>query len=128
MDYNKQTINFLKKTKTTIEKKWVKYDKHFTDDKRPRHIWHIIIRRNEKSFSFTFGASFVSTNKTPPDDYAILSCLQKYDVGNFKNFCDSFGYDIDSRNAEKTYKTICKEYSGVVRVFGDVLEELSEIV
>ena len=55
----------------------------------------------------------------PPTAYDILSCLQKYDVGTFEDFCEGFGYDADSRNAEKTYKAVCCEYENLCRLFSD---------
>lgn len=63
-----------------------------------------------------------------PSDYSILACLQKYDVGTFEDFCGDFGYDTDSRKAEKIYFAVQKEYSELVRLFTEEeLEELREI-
>ena len=65
--------------------------------------------------------------RIPPTNYDILACLQKYEVGTFENFCGDFGYDTDSRKAFETYIAVQKEFEGVKKVFGDVLEELAEI-
>lgn len=63
-----------------------------------------------------------------PTLYGVLSCLQKYDVGDFEEFCDMFGYDNDSRQTEKTYKAVVKEYEGLSNMFNeDELQLLSEI-
>jgi len=63
-----------------------------------------------------------------PSEYGVLSCLQKYDVGTFENFCADFGYDVDSRKAEKIYKAVCEEYKNLCTIFSDVeIEELREI-
>lgn len=63
-----------------------------------------------------------------PTNYSILSCLQKYDVGTFENFCSEFGYDTDSRKAEKTYKAVCEEYKNLCTLFTDAeIEEMQEI-
>lgn len=59
--------------------------------------------------------------------YDILSCLTKYDPGTYKDFLQEFGYDEDSKRAEKMYKAIKREYSAVERLFGDIMEELQEI-
>lgn len=66
-------------------------------------------------------------NFSEPTNYDILACLQKYDVGSFEDFCSEFGYDEDSRKAEKTYNAVCKEYEAVDRLFGDIIEQLQEI-
>ncbi len=60
--------------------------------------------------------------------YDVLSCLTKNDVGTFEQFCWEFGYDTDSRRAERTYKACKKEYANVTRVFGNCIDELMEIV
>ena len=63
-----------------------------------------------------------------PNAYNILSCLTKYEVGSFEDFCSEFGYDVDSRSAEKTYKAVVKEYEGLSMLYSDEeLEEMSEI-
>lgn len=62
-----------------------------------------------------------------PTFYDVLTSLQKYDVNTFENFCGDFGYDTDSRTAERTYKAVKKEFKAVERLFGDILEELQEI-
>jgi len=57
--------------------------------------------------------------KTPPSDYDILSCLTKYDPGTFEDFCGEFGYNEDSRKAEKTYFAVQKEYQNLRNMFSE---------
>lgn len=66
--------------------------------------------------------------KTPPTDYDILSCLTKYDPGTFEDFCGDYGYDTDSRKAEKTYFAVQKEYQNSQGMFSEAeLEMMAEI-
>ena len=62
-----------------------------------------------------------------PTAYDVLACLQKYDPETFEDFCDNFGYDIDSRSALKIYLAVQDEYNNVIRLFGDVMEDLEDI-
>jgi hypothetical protein len=63
-----------------------------------------------------------------PTAYDILACLQKYDVGSFEDFCSEFGYDEDSKTAEKIYKAVCKEFDNVCKIWTDEeIELLQEI-
>ncbi len=63
-----------------------------------------------------------------PTSYDVLACLQKYDVGTFEDFCGEFGYDTDSKTAEKTYKAVVNEYTNVCKLFTDAeIEQLQEI-
>lgn len=69
----------------------------------------------------------ISKLKTPTA-YDILTCLTKYDPGSFENFCSEFGYDIDSRKAEKTYNAVVNEWHHIAMLYNDQeLEQLQEI-
>ena len=66
--------------------------------------------------------------KAVPNAYDVLACLQKYDVGTFEDFCSEFGYDDDSRTAERIYFAVQKEYTELTRIFTEKqMEELCEI-
>lgn len=64
-----------------------------------------------------------------PTPYDILASLQNYEVGSFENFCDEFGYNIDSKKAEKTYNAVLKEWQDVQKLWSDeeiaLLQEIS---
>lgn len=102
------------------------YKKHFADDRDYRYVFKCRLSRGGKSYTFNFGQS-INDGAKKPTIYDILACLQKYDCGSFENFCSEFGYDTDSRKAEKIYKAVWKEFKAVDRLFNDVIEELQEI-
>lgn len=63
-----------------------------------------------------------------PTAYDILACMTKYEPGTFEDFCSEYGYDTDSRSAEKTYQAVKGEYSNLCRLFSDAdLELMQEI-
>jgi len=62
-----------------------------------------------------------------PSAYDILSCLTKNGPGTFEDFCSEFGYDTDSKKAEKIYFAVQKEFAGIKKLFGDVMDDLQEI-
>lgn len=63
-----------------------------------------------------------------PTAYDVLACLTKYDPGTFENFCGEYGYDNDSRKAEKVYKAVVNEWQNVAMLFTDTeIEQLQEI-
>lgn len=66
--------------------------------------------------------------KAVPNEYDVLACLEKYDVGTFEDFCSEFGYDEDSRTAKRIYIAVIKEYKDLTRIFTEKqMEELSKI-
>lgn len=62
-----------------------------------------------------------------PEIYDVLASLTKTDPETFENFCSEYGYDEDSRKAYKVFLAVTKEYNAVINLFGDIIEELSEI-
>lgn len=117
-EYDKQAQKFLKKTNTSFKAEFDKHDKYFPGDKESRDIYNITLSTHGRvkhkvvptgSYTFTFGQSIVNTEKNKrPTPYDVLSCVEKYDPESFEDFCSNYGYDTDSRSAEKTYRA-CKE-------------------
>lgn len=102
------------------------YKKHFADDTQERYVFKCRLSRAGRSYTFAFGQS-INAGAEEPKMYDVLACLQKYDVGDFHNFCSEFGYDEDSRKAERIYKAVLREYNAMERIFGpDLLEEMAE--
>lgn len=128
-DYQKQANDFLVKTGVKFSAKLIDHDFYFDGDKETRDVYRITLSRGKMRRSFKFGQSINNSNgKTPPTAYDVLACLQKYEIGSFEDFCGDFGYDTDSRRAEKTYKAVLKEYQMVCDIWtSDEIEELSEI-
>lgn len=63
-----------------------------------------------------------------PTAYDVLACMTKYDPGTFEDFCFEFGYDEDSRTAERIYFAVQKEYTQLTKIFtSEQLEEMREI-
>lgn len=63
-----------------------------------------------------------------PTEYDILACLQKSDVGTFKDFVNEFGYDYDDPNSKRIYKAVVREYESICRCFTkEQIEAMSEI-
>ena len=148
MDYKKQGEDFLKSVGATMSAKFLGNMPYFDDDKESRDVYEITFTRNGKTWSFRFGQSIadsgeyvkrnphgktvydhelIKRKRIVPGAYDVLSCIEKYDPGTFEDFCGNFGYDTDSRKAEKTYFAVQKEWSECNKMFGDVMDELQEI-
>jgi len=120
MDYKKQGEDFLKKTKTTLEfvrctpqksPLWAKEgEEHGTE--------YTITLKNEKGeYSFGYWGSIADKEeKRKPTAYSILACLDVFD-GDFSEFCSCFGYDEDSRTAEKTFHAVQEQSNNLRRIF-----------
>lgn len=98
----------------------------------------IPVDHNKKPIQFFFWNSvaqlkadkqrFYESMRTKPRAYEVLANLYSSDVENFEYFCSSYGYDADSRSAERMYK-LCKELNKKIEsIFSpEAIEELNEI-
>lgn len=98
----------------------------FFGDTQKRTVFKCKLSRGKKSYIFEFGQNIQAGTKEPTL-YDVLSSMQKYDVGDFDDFCGGFGYD-NSEASKKTYKAVCKEWEAMDKMFNsEDLELLSEI-
>lgn len=114
-EYQKQAQEWLDQFGISLTITLIGFEKHFPDDKQARNVYRFTMRnkKTRKSYTGNFGASLADGRCTP---YDVLACLTKGDVGSFEDFCADYGYDEDSRTAERTYEAVCKEWAGVERV------------
>lgn len=134
-DYRKDTQEFLTRVNATVTIDFIKKGlvPHWNDNAL-HNIYKVTVKRNGKQYTYNFHDSIHNTqNNISPDEYDVLACLEKYDVGSFEDFCSEFGYDAfdeygrTNKETKKIYNAVVKEFEGVERVFGDVLEEFAEI-
>jgi len=115
-NYQEQVTKFLKDTDTKFEAKYFAYAYYFPQDKEQREIYKITLKTPKGSYTFKFGQSIASQGKKPTP-YDVLSCLTKYDVGSFEDFCGEFGYDTDRRTTKRIFKAVVKEWENISRIY-----------
>ena len=126
-DYEKQANDFLDETYTSI------FFERMTEPRADGftcggYDYKVTLYRNGRTWKFDFSDSKSNKDKNiNPTAYDVLACLQKYDIGTFKDFCDDFDYSDDSIKALKLYKAVKKEYEEVYLMFSDVMDKLEEI-
>lgn len=123
--YEKQANEFAAKTGTKLTILSNDF-KPMWNEKQSRSVFKCKLTRKGKSYTFEFGQSIQAGNEEP-SLYDVLACMTKNDPGNFDDFCGDYGYDNDSRTAERTYKAVCREFEAVDRLFSDMIDELQEI-
>lgn len=143
-DYDEQAAIFLEHTGATITTKFLRFDTYFKDDKEKRDIYEVTMTRGSRSYIFTFGQSIAKSGdveiigqdgteykkreRIKPSHYDILSCVQKYDVGTFEDFCSDFGYDTDSISGKETYEAVRNEYLNMAKLFNNDELELMRLI
>ena len=130
--YDKQALKFLEETGTEIiitkavPQKALFWGKK--TDKRGIDYW-ITIKNARGSYGFDFWDSIANKEEGKrPRPYDILACLSLDNSSDFNDFCSSYGYDNDSRIAEKTYKAVQEQDENLERIFSvKELDKLQEI-
>jgi hypothetical protein len=101
------------------------------DKNQPRYVFKLQLLRGCKSYTFEFGQS-IAEGSNEPTLYDVLTCLQKYDVGTFEDFCGMFGYNLDSilerKKAKTIYKAVVKEFNAMERLFDSEELEVLQMI
>ena len=129
-EYVKQAKDFLAKAnaKMTITPLGLDMNKKWKD-KEFRNTYRATIVTPKGSMWVKFWDSINNTQYgRKPNEYDILACLQKYDVGTYEDFLSEFGYDPEDRYSKEIYKGCVSEYEKLCRIFTEEqMEELREI-
>ena len=132
-EYDQQAEEFLKEHNLGFGATYKECGRYFEGDTAERNIYRIRIRRNNNghSITFNFGQSIADTeNWEKPTAYSVLACLSSditcpYD---FEEFCGEYGYDEDSRTAERIFKKTSKFAERLNNFFREgEKEDLAEI-
>jgi len=112
----------LKELKVSVE--FLGLQQHFADDKEEREVLKVTIERNNREISFDFGMSLNDTAKKvkePLKDmlYSILACISSefYCPIDHEDFCDEYGYDVDSIKAKEFWINCLKQSARLERIF-----------
>ena len=111
----------------TMGKQKVNIDRKYLLKENEANLIHHI--RRESDFQFMNNKKSDTIHyPVAPTAYDVLACLTKNDPGTFEDFCSEFGYDEDSRKAEKIYNAVLDEWKNVCALFTDgEIEQLQEI-
>lgn len=125
--YNEDVRKYNKQMKIGNRKSYFSDSLGLKEMKQKEAIAHINKKIREK-LSEKVETWEQSAKVIPPTEYDVLACLTKYDPETFEDFCSVFGYDEDSRKAERIYEAVKEEYQNVAMLWNDSeIEELQEI-
>ena len=144
-NYVNQAKNFLKDCNATMEFIYLgtEINKNWNET-RERDTYMVNIRTPLGNMQVKFWDSINNTLKNKErhlsglkkkiqiTEYDVLSCLQKYDVGDIEDFMLEFGYEIkergDFKRLQSIYNAVVNEYEDVCRCFTKKqIERMQEI-
>lgn len=95
---------------------------HMPDSDNMDH-WKCVLRKDRHSMTVYFSMGY-GHHGNEPKVADVLDCLASdasglINAGNFEDWASEYGYDTDSRKAEKTYKLIERQSSTLRSLLGD---------
>lgn len=128
INYIENVEKFCKEYNINIDIDYLCKDYYFEGDREKRNIFNVTIERNGESFSFKYGDSIYNSMKArikKPSKYDVLSCLTFYDVGDFDDFINDYGYSFSTEKeyikVKQIYFNVKNEYENVQKIFGNIL-------
>lgn len=91
---------------------------------RPHYKVTIKTERGQMTVDF-WDSVYNMTNGKDPTEYDIFYCLEKYEVYDFCEWCEEYGYNTDSRRDERLWRLCRRQWASVQRVFID--EQIAEL-
>lgn len=96
------------------------------------HMVKVTNLETKQSITFEFWASI--SNPELSTEYDVLNAFHCFvsdaiaGQETFENFCSEFGYDADSRQAEKIHRKCKKQFSKLEKIYdGDIYDLLNEL-
>lgn len=133
-EYVKQARDFLESCGAKMEINYLHKEIPDWGDNKPRNKYLFVIITPLGMLHDYFYDSLSNTERGIYDvnEYDILACLEKYDVGTIDDFVSEFGCEVhkwdDVRRIERTYKAVVRRYKRLCEIFTpEQMEELREI-
>lgn len=117
--------SFVNRHRIRMEVEWTDTNPNMAaDDKWMASARHFrcILRRGRHQMTVPFSQG--QAHEKEPTALDVLDCLASDacgvdNAGTFEDWCAEYGYDTDSRKAEKTYNTCVKQASKLRDLLGD---------
>lgn len=125
------TKEFVRENNITMDYDYVDSNPNFilVDDEWNRHDSHYKVTLHYGKRQMTTYYSMGSAHTRGPEAEDVLDCLAMDAAGienarSFEDWCGDYGYDTDSRRAEKTFKACQKAAEKLEKFMGDKYQEL----
>lgn len=116
--------SFIAQNRIKMTTKWADSNPNMTADdwSRGASHWKCQIRAGRRAMTTFFSQG--SAHIGEPTLTSVLDCLASDAAGfenaqSFEDWASEYGYDADSRKAEKTFKAISKQAEGLKRLLGE---------
>ncbi|MCK9460691.1 MAG: hypothetical protein M0R80_13715 [Proteobacteria bacterium] len=122
-----KTINeFINANKIRITNEWADTNRNNPDWKDANH-YKVVLKMDNRQLTTYFSQGYGISGE--PTAESVLNCLASDTSGfenarNFEDWANEYGYDTDSRKAERIYRVIERQTKQLKRFLGDKYDEL----
>lgn len=119
--------NFVKENGIRLSCEWADRNPNMDDSDRMNN-YKCRLTHKGRSMTLYFSMGLALTREPSVED--VLDCLASDSAGfenndSFEDWCGEYGYDTDSRRAERTYKAIERQSEKLRKLLGeDLYQEL----
>ena len=121
------TMNeFVKRNNIKIGVEWAEKNPNMIEDawSKTANHYKTILKKDNKQLTVYYSMGSALTNEPTAEEVLNSLALDGsvyLNNNSFEDFCSEFGYDEDSRKAEKTYNTILKQAEKTEKFLGTEL-------
>jgi hypothetical protein len=113
--------DFIKGADISMTYRATDHNPHLDNSDRMDH-WRVTLRAGRSRMTLVFSKG-IGHNGEPPTLEEILDCLASDAAGfentrNFEDWCSEYGYETDSRRAERVYKAIQNQVARLKNLLG----------
>ena len=118
----KNIKNFIEENKIKMTCEYADHNPNMDDKNWQANHYKITLKTNGKQFTLYFSQGIGITGE--PKIESVLDCLASDAAGyenasDFEDWANEYGYDTDSRKAEKTYNLIGKQADKLKNLLGE---------
>lgn len=152
------TKAWLEQTDSKLRITFDRTGPYFDDDEQERDVYLIELSRGVRAYRLYYGQSVACSarwrwesdwattkyefgpvrpaqgnyqpniDRRQPSAASVLLCVQTHSPSTFEDFCEEYGYDTDSRNAEKIWRACADQYLALSAMYSpDELEALGRL-
>jgi len=113
---------FIKSAGLSMNATWTDHNPSMEDSATMDH-WRCTIRSGKSRMSLVFSMG-VGHNGKQPELADVLDCLASdasglHNAEGFNDWCNDYGYNTDSRRAEKTFRAIKRQSERLQNLLGE---------
>lgn len=102
----------------------------YEETARPMTHWEVVIQHEGRQLKTVFSMGPGYKGREPRIDEVLVSLFDgyKYSEFTFKEYCEKFGYSIDSKSDRNMWRNHIETASQLEQLYGPHFDEVKEIV